>query len=116
VSVNPLLDRILKHPSIGRMVVHHQWIPPSPARFARPEHPIPESLASALAVSGIQDLYSHQAEALDAAWSGRNVLAVTVDAGEPARNVPRSVVDDGHRVIEMTPLDSALRIIVEKRK
>jgi len=40
----------------------------------------------------------------------------TVDAGEPARNVPRSVVDDGHRVIEMTPLDSALRIIVEKRK
>jgi len=44
------------------------------------------------------------------------ILAVTVDAGEPARNVPRSVVDDGHRVIEMTPLDSALRIIVEKRK
>jgi hypothetical protein len=30
--------------------------------------------------------------------------------------VPRSVADDGHRVIEMTPLDSALRIIVEKRK
>ena len=44
------------------------------------------------------------------------ILAVTVDAGEPARNVPRSVADDGHRVIEMTPLDSALRIIVEKRK
>lgn len=43
------------------------------------------------------------------------ILAVTVDAGEPARNVPRSVADDGHRVIEMTPLDSALRIIVEKR-
>jgi len=44
------------------------------------------------------------------------ILAVTVDAGEPARNVPRSVADDGHRVIEMTPLDSALRVIVEKRK
>lgn len=44
------------------------------------------------------------------------ILAVTVDAGEPARNVPRSVADDGHRVIEMTPLDSALRILVEKRK
>jgi TusA-related sulfurtransferase len=44
------------------------------------------------------------------------ILAVTVDAGEPARNVPRSVAADGHRVIEMTPLDSALRILVEKRK
>ena len=44
------------------------------------------------------------------------ILAVTVDSGEPARNVPRSVADDGHRVIEMTPRDSALRILVEKRK
>jgi TusA-related sulfurtransferase len=42
------------------------------------------------------------------------ILAVTVDAGEPARNVPRSVADDGHRVLEMTPLDSALRIVIEK--
>ncbi|MBI3608321.1 MAG: sulfurtransferase TusA family protein [Nitrospirae bacterium] len=44
------------------------------------------------------------------------ILAVTVDAGEPARNVPRSVTDDGHRVLELTPLDSALRIVVEKLK
>lgn len=44
------------------------------------------------------------------------VLAVTVDAGEPARNVPRSVADDGHRVLELTPLDSALRIVIEKTK
>lgn len=42
------------------------------------------------------------------------ILAVTVDAGEPARNVPRSVADDGHRVLELTPLDSALRIVIEK--
>ncbi len=44
------------------------------------------------------------------------ILAVTVDAGEPARNVPRSVTDDGHRVLEITPLDSGLRIVVEKMK
>jgi TusA-related sulfurtransferase len=44
------------------------------------------------------------------------VLAVTVDAGEPARNVPRSVAADGHRVLELTPLDSALRIVIEKAR
>lgn len=44
------------------------------------------------------------------------VLAVTVDAGEPARNVPRSVADDGHRVLELTPLEAGLRIIIEKTK
>ncbi len=42
------------------------------------------------------------------------ILAVTVDAGEPARNVPRSVTHDAHRVLELTPLDSALRIVIEK--
>ncbi len=62
------------------MVVHHQWIPPSPARFARPEQPLPESLRFALEVSGIEELYSHQAEALDAVRSGGNVLAVTPTA------------------------------------
>jgi len=44
------------------------------------------------------------------------VLAVTVDAGEPARNVPRSVADDGHRVLELVPLESALRIVIEKTR
>ena len=44
------------------------------------------------------------------------ILAVTVDAGEPARNVPRSVADDGHRVLELIPLDSALRIVVQKAR
>lgn len=44
------------------------------------------------------------------------VLAVTVDAGEPARNVPRSVADDGHRVLDLIPLDSALRIVIEKTR
>lgn len=42
------------------------------------------------------------------------ILAVTVDSGEPAKNVPRSVTDDGHKVLELTPLDAALRIVVEK--
>jgi TusA-related sulfurtransferase len=44
------------------------------------------------------------------------VLAVTVDAGEPARNVPRSVADDGHRVLELIPLESGLRIVIEKTR
>jgi TusA-related sulfurtransferase len=43
------------------------------------------------------------------------VLAVILDDGEPIRNVPRSVSDDGHTVLQQTPFDHAYRIMIKKR-
>jgi len=43
------------------------------------------------------------------------VLAVILDDGEPIRNVPRSVSDDGHTVLQQKPFDHAYRIIIKKR-
>jgi len=43
------------------------------------------------------------------------VLAVILDDGEPIRNVPRSVSDDGHTVLQQKPLDHAYRIMIKKR-
>jgi tRNA 2-thiouridine synthesizing protein A len=31
------------------------------------------------------------------------VLRVTIDDGEPVRNVPRSVTDEGHQVLKIEP-------------
>jgi tRNA 2-thiouridine synthesizing protein A len=31
------------------------------------------------------------------------VLRVTIDAGEPVKNVPRSVTDEGHQVLKIEP-------------
>jgi TusA-related sulfurtransferase len=43
------------------------------------------------------------------------VLAVILDDGDPIRNVPRSVSDDGHTVLRQEPHDHAYRVIIKKR-
>jgi tRNA 2-thiouridine synthesizing protein A len=43
------------------------------------------------------------------------VLAVILDDGEPMRNVPRSVRDDGHTVLQQEPFDRAYKIMIKKR-
>lgn len=44
------------------------------------------------------------------------VLAVMLDAGEPIRNVPRSVSDDGHAVLRQDPVENNFyRVLIRKR-
>jgi TusA-related sulfurtransferase len=43
------------------------------------------------------------------------VLAVILDDGEPIRNVPRSVKDEGHTVLSQEPLEQSFRVIIRKR-
>lgn len=47
--------------------------------------------------------------------SAGQVLAVILDDGEPIRNVPRSVRDDGHTVLRQESFDHAYRVIIKKR-
>jgi tRNA 2-thiouridine synthesizing protein A len=42
------------------------------------------------------------------------VLAVIIDDGEPIRNVPRSVSDDGHEVLRQEPLIRSYRVVIRK--
>lgn len=74
------VERLKAHPGIGFRIAHDRLIPARPARFAEPARPLPEPLRGAIAQAGIRALYTHQAEALDAARDGRNVLAVTPTA------------------------------------
>jgi len=74
------VQHLLRHPGIGPMVAHHRRVPGREARFGEPGRPLPAELRQALASRGISRLWSHQAEALDAAREGRNVLTVTPTA------------------------------------
>lgn len=74
------VERLLDHPAIGPVAVHYRHLPGSEARWADPSRPLARPLTRALAACGIQRLYAHQAEALDLAREGRNVLAVTPTA------------------------------------
>lgn len=42
------------------------------------------------------------------------VLRVTIDDGEPVRNVPRSVTDEGHHVLKIEPHDGHHRVTIRK--
>lgn len=43
------------------------------------------------------------------------VLAVILDDGDPIRNVPRSVSEDGHTVLSQEPFARSYRVTIRKR-
>src|SRR6478752_140441 len=75
-----VLERLLEEPSLARGVTHHAILPPRDPVFA----PMPEWLdpriVAGLAGRGIEQLYTHQAEAIEAARAGRDVVVVTPTA------------------------------------
>ncbi|MDP2744888.1 MAG: sulfurtransferase TusA family protein [Dehalococcoidia bacterium] len=42
-------------------------------------------------------------------------LEVLLDDGEPIRNVPRSVTQEGHALLKVTPEGEHFRLLIEKR-
>ncbi len=43
------------------------------------------------------------------------ILAVILDDGEPIRNVPQSVSNEGHTVIAQEDLSGSYRVVIRKR-
>jgi len=83
---------------LGRMVAHRQRLDAVPPAFADPARPLPAVLAEALKAQGIERLYRHQAEGIDPARAGGDVLAVTPTASGKtllfALCVLESIVED----------------------
>ena len=42
------------------------------------------------------------------------ILEVLIDAGEPIANVPRSIKEEGHKIIKVENLDGHFRLLIEK--
>jgi TusA-related sulfurtransferase len=49
------------------------------------------------------------------AMQGGQVLLVHLDEGDPIRNVPRSVSDDGHAILSQELVDRSYRVMIKKR-
>ena len=43
------------------------------------------------------------------------VLLVHLDDGDPIRNVPRSVSDDGHDILSQERVDQSFRVMIKRR-
>jgi DEAD/DEAH box helicase domain-containing protein len=80
MDTNAFLDYLKNDPEYREQIVHVQHIPPRDARpgwIDRPLHPV---LQDRLDKLGITTLYSHQAEAINAARQGSNVMVATPSA------------------------------------
>ena len=42
------------------------------------------------------------------------ILEIVIDPGEPMANVPRSIKEEGHRIIKAEKVDNHFRLLIEK--
>ncbi|MCF6150757.1 MAG: sulfurtransferase TusA family protein [Candidatus Kuenenia stuttgartiensis] len=42
------------------------------------------------------------------------ILEVILDDGEPMRSVPRSIKEEGHKIVKVENLDNSYRILIKK--
>ncbi len=75
-----VLDRLLDEPSLAAGVTHHAVIPPREADWRDFPDWLDPRIRSGLTSRGIDRLYVHQAEAIEAVRAGRDVVVVTPTA------------------------------------
>src|SRR5881296_1396318 len=80
VSLEQILDGLLRDEEFQQMVTRWERIPAQPARYARFPEWLDGRIGAALRRRGIQQLYSHQAAALDATRVGKHIVVVTPTA------------------------------------
>jgi len=74
------LDRLLAEPDIAQAVVEHRVLPEREAQVAPFPDWLDKRLVRGLHAQGIEMLYTHQREALDALREGKDVVVVTPTA------------------------------------
>jgi DEAD/DEAH box helicase domain-containing protein len=79
-TTESVLDGILDEPSLARGITHHAVLPARKAIWQ--DHPdwLDPRIRAGLASRGIERLYAHQAEAIEAVRAGRDVVVVTPTA------------------------------------
>src|SRR5690606_36350170 len=77
MNVRQVLDRLAAQSHYRDQMVHVEVLPAQPARTRQPAEPLHPVVARALKAYGIEALYSHQADAIDAVRRGEHVAIVT---------------------------------------
>ena len=80
MSLEQILHEIESDPQLAQRITHWGHLPARTARFAETPSGIDTRLVAALHRRGIEQLYTHQARAAEAALRGENVVVVTPTA------------------------------------
>ncbi len=79
-SIHDVLAQLKSHGSFANNVAHWETIPAKPAKYAPFPAALDSEIAELLRKKGIEQLYSHQTEAVAASLAGENVVVVTPTA------------------------------------
>jgi DEAD/DEAH box helicase domain-containing protein len=77
MEVARYLEWLRNSPDYDGQLEHLETLPERAGQFVEPERPLPGPLNALLATRGVERLYTHQAEALDAVRRGCDVVVVT---------------------------------------
>ncbi|MGD9975876.1 MAG: DEAD/DEAH box helicase [Desulfatirhabdiaceae bacterium] len=79
-SVTEYIEALKASSRMGHQVIFHQIRPSLPPVYQHLKHEFPDSIQNLLNLAGMPDLYSHQADAIDAIRSGHHVVVATPTA------------------------------------
>jgi DEAD/DEAH box helicase domain-containing protein len=80
VDTLSFLHHLQAQPTYAGQIAHVEHIPPRPATYAGLEKPLPSELQDCLSRHRLLPLYTHQAEAVNKARQGENVMVATSSA------------------------------------
>ncbi len=110
MDVERFLSQILSNPEYAGQVVYHREEPALEARYADPASPVSPGAQRVLLARGIDRLYCHQAQSLDAVREGRDALIVTGTASGKSLCFQLSIIE----VLEADPDARALLLFPTK--
>ncbi|MEP6468608.1 MAG: DEAD/DEAH box helicase [Chloroflexota bacterium] len=79
-TVDDAITGFLGDPALGRLIAAHKVLEPQPPRYAPWPEGLDPRLVAALRGRGVEALYTHQAQAVEAVRAGRNICVVTPTA------------------------------------
>ncbi len=98
MNLDQMIDYLSESPDFSANVTRWERIPARSAEYAQFPENIDPRLSSALKNRGIEKLYSHQAEAIEKIFQGKNVVIVTPTASGKTLcyNIPvlQSIIED----------------------
>ena len=77
MDVAAFLTQLQQQPFYDGQLAHVEKLPAREGRFGKPAEPLPAALSAMLATQDAEQLYCHQAEAIDVARAGRDWVVVT---------------------------------------
>ena len=80
VSAEDAIEALLADPRLQPLVAAHRVLEPKPPRYAPWPEGLDPRLVNALHSRGVEALYTHQAQAVEAIRAGRNACVVTPTA------------------------------------